>query len=276
MLKINGQYFGNRYFGNNEAIYTDVDLADDVNVIELKFIDTRDIANLIMAIEYIRDEKKDSKIELEIPYLPYSGMDRKINNQVFSLKLFAQTLNKLNLATVRVLDVHNKEVADELIKNIEYININYFIGKVIDDFKPDVLYYPDKGAMKKYPSVVNSRGLPVIHGNKVRDLNNKGKIIFYETITDGVEIKNKRVLIIDDICRKGGTFTWAASELMKLGAKEVALYISHCETGIFDGSVLTADSSISKVYTNDSEPGFIDLMSNEDNAEKAKKLIVLE
>lgn len=276
MLNINGQAFGNEYFGNNEAIYKDADLNDAENTITLKFEDNRDIANLVMAVEYIRDEKKDCNINLEIPYLPYSGMDRKINNQVFSLKIFAQVLNKLNFSRVTVLDLHNEEVADKLINNIEHSNINYYIGRAIDDFKPDVLYFPDKGAMAKYPHIVDTHGLPVIHGNKVRDLNNKGKIISYETVTDGVDIEGKRILVIDDICRKGGTFTWAASELKKLGVSDIALYISHCETGIFDGNVLDNESPVTKVYTNDSEPGFIKLMDKEGNIEKSKKICLLE
>lgn len=276
MLKINNQEFGNEYFGNNEAIYKDVELGNSENTIQLNFEDTRDIANLVMAVEYIRDEKPDSEIVLIIPYLPYSGMDRKINNQVFSLKLFANVLNKLNFSKVEVLDLHNEEVADKFIRNIKHMDINHFISQAIADFKPDIIYFPDKGAMKKYPSIVDTKGLPVIHGNKVRDLENKGKIISYETITDGIDITGKRVLVIDDICRKGGTFTWAASELTKLGVSEVALYVSHCETGIFDGNVLEPNSAVSKVYTNDSEPGFMQLMTSVDNVEKAKKLVVLK
>ena len=59
------------------------------------------------------------------------------------------------------------------------------------------------------------------------------------------------VLIVDDICSKGGTFYYSAKELKELGAKEVYLYISHCENSIFEGELLTGDW-VDKVFTTDS------------------------
>ena len=71
MLLINNQKFGHEYFGNNEAIYKDVSLNDDSNTIQLNFEDNRDIANLIFAVQYIRDEKPNAtKLYLNMPYLP--------------------------------------------------------------------------------------------------------------------------------------------------------------------------------------------------------------
>ena len=51
-------------------------------------------------------------------------------------------------------------------------------------------------------------------------------------------IKDKKVLIIDDICCLGGTAYNAATQMKFKGASEVAFYISHCENGIFAGKIL--------------------------------------
>ena len=64
-------------------------------------------------------------------------------------------------------------------------------------------------------------------------------------------IEGSRILIVDDICSKGGTFYHSAKKLKELGAKEVYLYISHCENSILQGEVLTS-GLIERVFTTDS------------------------
>ena len=63
-------------------------------------------------------------------------------------------------------------------------------------------------------------------------------------------IKDKDILIIDDICSKGGTFKYSAIELKKLGAKNIYLYISHCEN-VIDIDALK-EAGITKVFTTNS------------------------
>ena len=66
------------------------------------------------------------------------------------------------------------------------------------------------------------------------------------------DIKGANVLIVDDICRKGGTAYYAAKNLHSLGVAEVYLYITHCEDVIEQGNILK-DDNIKEVYTTDSE-----------------------
>ena len=61
---------------------------------------------------------------------------------------------------------------------------------------------------------------------------------------------DRNILIVDDICSRGGTFTRAAELLKNAGAKEIFLYVSHCEATIFRGNILT-DGLISHVFTTD-------------------------
>ena len=60
-----------------------------------------------------------------------------------------------------------------------------------------------------------------------------------------------KVLIVDDICSKGGTFYYSAKALKELGAEKVYLYISHCEHSIFEGELLKSDL-VEKVFTTNS------------------------
>lgn len=65
------------------------------------------------------------------------------------------------------------------------------------------------------------------------------------------KVAGSTVLIVDDICSRGGTFTHTAKALKDAGADEIYLYVTHCENTIRDGSVLT-DGLITHVFTSDS------------------------
>ena len=56
---------------------------------------------------------------------------------------------------------------------------------------------------------------------------------------------------MDDISSRGGTFYFSAKKLKELGAKEIYLYISHCENTILEGEVLSS-GLIKKVFTTNS------------------------
>ena len=62
------------------------------------------------------------------------------------------------------------------------------------------------------------------------------------------KVNGKDVLIVDDICSRGGTFTRTAKALKAAGAKSICLYVTHCENTIEKGDILT-DGLIDTVYT---------------------------
>lgn len=64
-------------------------------------------------------------------------------------------------------------------------------------------------------------------------------------------IKDSNVLIVDDICSRGGTFYHSAKKLKELGAAKIYLYVTHCEPTVFEGEVLTS-GLIERVFTTDS------------------------
>jgi ribose-phosphate pyrophosphokinase len=62
-------------------------------------------------------------------------------------------------------------------------------------------------------------------------------------------IAGRNVLIVDDICSKGGTFYHSAKRLKEAGAANIYLYITHCEQTIFEGELLKDDSLIKHIFT---------------------------
>ena len=65
-------------------------------------------------------------------------------------------------------------------------------------------------------------------------------------------IAGKNILIIDDICSKGGTFYHSAKRLKEAGAANIYLYVTHCENTIYEGELLKEDSLIKHIFTTNS------------------------
>lgn len=254
MLTINGKPFGNKHFPNRESIYEAVELKEAFNIIQLNWENNEDIVHLMMAVQYIKDKAPSSYIELRMPYIPYSAMDREIGDQLDSCKYFSNIISSLGVSSVHVYDPHSRK-ATNLGVTIE-MSIQNIVDQVIEDAKPDFIYLPDKGAYDRYSETLDFHGISMFHGYKHRDLANKGKLS-PEMQVDfcGIkpdDIKGANVLIVDDICRKGGTAYYAAKNLHSLGVAEVYLYITHCEDVIEQGNILK-DDNIKEVYTTDSE-----------------------
>lgn len=210
------------------------------------FENNEELAALIYLVGHLR-RNGCTRIGLHMPYIPNARQDRVKNAEdVFTLKYFADVINYLNFESVRVLDPHSS-VGEALINNIIVETPEHYISEAMFDCTPDVLFYPDEGAMKRYSGMLK---LPCMFGIKYRDWAT-GKIQGLEIAGDIERIKGSRILIVDDICSRGGTFYHSAKKLKELGAKEIYLYVTHCENTILEGEVLTS-GLIEKVYTTNS------------------------
>jgi ribose-phosphate pyrophosphokinase len=254
MIKVNNVVFGSEQFSNGEVSYKPVKIHPERNQIDLYFQDNKDIADLMFAVGFIREQQPGSKIDLNVLYVPYGRMDRPIKGYVFSLKIFADMINHLGFEHVYTLDNHSEEVLKR-IHNIVELDINPYITEVVKRYKPDYFFFPDKGAMRKYPRKINfciHAQYPYFYGQKQRVLDDSREIISYELFNEGIEIKGKKVLIIDDICCTGGTVMRAAKVMKSQGALDIALWVAHCENNVIKYDIVREGSPISCIYTSDS------------------------
>ena len=195
------------------------------------------------------------ELYLYMPYIPNARQDRVKNPEdVFTLKHFAYFLNSLNFDRVEVLDPHST-VSEALINNIyiyspkPYIDAALFNMKQKEGIDTDhiFIFYPDSGAAKRYADIVNRY---YAYGSKRRDWET-GKITGLDIIDNGYDLDGRDILIVDDICSKGGTFYHSAKKLKELGARNIYLYVSHCENTILEGDLIKSDL-VKKIYTTDS------------------------
>jgi ribose-phosphate pyrophosphokinase len=186
---------------------------------------------------------------LRINYLPYGRQDKDVaNDRTFALLPFAKLLNVLKFDEVIIMDPHST-IALNLIDNSKAVYPIELINKIMMETDSAIVCYPDKGAVSKYTL---QYPFEYLYGEKVRD-QLTGNIISYELIgsVSGADFYGKSVLIVDDICDGGMTFKLLAAELLKAGAAEVNLFVTH---GIFSKGLKTLkESGINKVFTKDGE-----------------------
>lgn len=237
MIKVNNITVQPKKFPDGTLLFnknnTDL-LNENTAKILWRFENNEELVTIIFLTKYLRSNGI-SRIQLNMPYIPNARQDRvKTNSDVFTLKYFAEVINWLEFDCVKVFDPHSS-VSEALINNIEVNTGEEFIKDLLSTFPTTpIIYYPDSGAYKKYNDFIK---LPSCYGVKNRDWKN-GKILGLDIITHGVDIKNKTILMIDDIISYGGSMYYGAKKLKELGCGDIYICASHVENSIIEGDLI--------------------------------------
>lgn len=264
MISYNGEVLDINSFPDGTLMLKPKYYAFSVDIV-WKYENDREFLALIYLVKHLRSHGAEG-IRLFMPYIPNARMDRVKNPEdVFTLKYFAELLNSLNFDEVEVLDPHSS-VSEALINNLvvrtpedcinrvlNEIGVNCYVEQNPIDFDLPrkkyslTMFYPDEGAMKRYSGMIS---LPYAFGIKKRDWET-GQILGLDVAGEVDAIRGRDILIVDDICSRGGTFLHSAKKLKELGARNIYLYVSHCENTVLDGDLLTS-GLVKRVYTTDS------------------------
>lgn len=249
MIQYNGKALDLNHFPDGTLLMKEPAEETEKAVIRWNFENNEEMVALYFLTKHLRT-KGIGRISLELPYIPNARQDRvKKPEDVFTLKFFAEFLNSLEFAEVTVLDPHSY-VSEALFDNLRIRTPKEYVEQVIGCLggkEKLLLFFPDEGAMKRYSAMFD---LPYVFGIKKRDWTT-GEILGLDVAGRTKLIAGSRILIIDDICSKGGTFLHSAKALKALGAGDIYLYVSHCENTILRGEITVTDL-ITKVYTTDS------------------------
>lgn len=237
MLIVNGKIVNIEHFPSGEQRINFRIKDNDVYDVTWLYDNDEELITLIYLCKHIKYNGSELAT-LTMPYIPNSRMDRVYNSkeEVFTLKYFAEIINSLGFKNIWVENAHSN-VSLGLLNSVEDLNdlLVHDISSVLDEIKLETkdkikLFYPDAGAVKRYSKLLSEEYL---YGNKTRKWDN-GEIQGIEIL--GGTPDGCNILIIDDICSKGGTFYYAAKQLKEMGAKNIYLYITHCENSIFNGT----------------------------------------
>ena len=257
MIYINGKPYDNEgyefttYYDGTPLMRYKVDGQEDACDITWCYDGDAEIVRLIFLVEHMK-EHGIRRIRLYMPYIPNARYDRvKNSDEVFTLKYFARIINGLGFEKVTALDPHSN-VSEALFDRFTAVPPDEKVKDVIEKIGKDslVLFFPDEGAVKRYAGIAKKAELPYVYAMKQRDWRT-GKILGLTLLGDTETVKGKNVLMVDDICSKGGTFYHGAKLLRDNSVKDIYLYVSHCENTVLEGD-LPGSGLIRKIYTTNS------------------------
>lgn len=236
MIKLNQHIVTLGRFPNKESYLKIEGLpVKSTNTIQWMYEHDGEFFELALLKSYL--DSMDAICTLHLLYMPYSRMDRVNGVYVVSCPVAAKLITDMKFYAVVLREPHSQVCVEELKPTIYY---NWTEGRefgVRESYGWDSIFFPDYGAKLRYKGGCISSS----YGKKTRDFNT-GNIESYS-----IEGKiGERVLIIDDICSRGGTFIEAAKLLRAAGAKSVGLLVAMCEENVHTGKLF---DYVDQLYT---------------------------
>lgn len=191
------------------------------------------------------------RITAVIPFYGYARQDRKDQPRVpITAKLVANLLVAAGAYRVLTMDLHAQQIQGFFDIPVDHLYAapvfyNYLKAKNLDNL---VVVSPDVGGMKlaaSYSQMLNA-GLAIVTKKRLSATSVESGFLVGE-------VKDKDVLLVDDITETAGTITAAARLLKKEGAKRIFAGISHALLGELAVSRLKG-SDIDELITTNSTP----------------------
>ena len=257
MIWINGQEILFSNFPNGETKMNEDSIQQNLDEYQMahivfKFQEDGDLINLMFVKKYV-DTLSPYKAKLTIMYMPYSRMDRVEDSSAFTLKYVSEFINYLDFCTVNIIEPHS-DVTMALVDKVKAMSMTVDIAKATlkeIGFNKDIdyIYFPDGGAEKRYSK--HFKGIKTLTGFKKRDFKT-GEITSLEII-GSVDSPSRKVVMIDDLCSRGGTFKFGAQKLKSMGVGEIYLVVAHCEDTVHEGDLLSSENNlIERIFTTNS------------------------
>lgn len=197
----------------------------DVFIIQSTCVPTNDnLMELLILTDALRRSSANS-ITAIIPYFGYARQDRKANPRVpITAKLVANLIEAAGIDRVATIDLHAGQIqgffdipVDNLYGSIvfnDYIKSKHFENAIVGS--------PDIGGIARARSVAKNLGLDIIIVDKRRERANESEVM--NIIGD---VKDKDVVLVDDIIDTAGTIVKAAEALKNKGARSVMACCTH-------------------------------------------------
>lgn len=188
---------------------------------------------------------QDNQIRIRrliIPYLGYSRQDRlNKRGEAVLARLVTSQLNRIPCSKMIFVDLHSNAVRKMLHPHQEIEVLDHLAGSIKSDY--DVIASPDRGAKERAKLVAH--GLKVIVMPKQRP---KANIVARDK--KKYPVKNKSILIVDDMIDTGRTIATAAELLKKQGAGRIDVVAVHGVLS-YPSKKILATKAINQIYVSD-------------------------
>ena len=186
-----------------------------------------------------------------IPYFGWARQDRKDKPRVsIGAKLVADLLSVAGIDRLITMDLHADQIQGFFDVPVDHLYGSGVILPYLENLKLDnlVIASPDVGGAKRAKSFAKYLDCPLVLCNKTRARANV--VAEMQIIGD---VKDKDVVIVDDMVDTAGTITKAADIMKEAGARSVRAVASHC---VMSGpaSERVQESALEEIVFTDSIP----------------------
>jgi len=205
------------------------------------------LMELLLMIDAAKRASAHSIIAV-IPYFGWARQDRKDKPRVsIAAKLVADLLTTAGVNRVITMDLHADQIQGFFNVPVDHLYASSVFIPYIESLKLEdmVVATPDVGGAKRANSYAKYLNVPLVLCHKHR-----AKANVVESMTVIGDVKDKNVILIDDMVDTAGTITKAADLMMSKGAKSVRALASHAIMSDPASERVDASAMTEMIFTN--------------------------
>ena len=210
--------------GEFEVCFEESIRGAEVYLVQSTFPNCDNLMELLLMIDAAK-RASAATIVAVIPYFGWARQDRKDKPRVsIAAKLVADILSVAGIDRVITMDLHADQIQGFFDVPVHHLYGSSSFIPYIErlHLKDMVIASPDVGGAKRANSYAKYFDVPLVLCHKVR-----AKANVVENITVIGDVKDKNVILVDDIVDTAGTITKAADMLLSFGAASVRALCSH-------------------------------------------------
>lgn len=219
--KINIQKFSD---GEFQPVFLESIRGDYVFLIQSTFAPTDNLMELLLMIDAAK-RASAYKIVAVLPYYGFSRQDRKDKPRVaIGSKLVATLLEAAGADRVITMDLHAPQIQAFFEIPVDHLDSSAIFIPYIEQLKLENLTFaaPDVGSTNRVREIASYFNAEMVICDKHRKRANE----IASMVVIG-EVKDRDIILIDDICDTGGTLAKAAGLLKDKGARSVRALCTH-------------------------------------------------
>lgn len=210
--------------GEFQTSYTETVRGSYVFIVQSTFQPSDNLMELLLMIDAAK-RASAYKIVAVIPYFGFARQDRKDKPRVsIGAKLVADLLYAAGVSRVMTMDLHADQIQGFFNVPVDHLYASSIFVPYIRSLKlPNLtIAAPDMGGTKRANAYSKHLKTPVVISHKTRS---KANTVSDMTVIG--RVKDRNVIIVDDIIDTAGTITKASDILLHKGARSVRVVATH-------------------------------------------------
>ena len=211
--------------GEFATSYDETVRGDHVFIVQSTFPPSDNLMELLMMIDAAK-RASAYKVVAVIPYFGFARQDRKDRPRVaIGAKLVANLLCAAGVDRIMTMDLHADQIQGFFDIPVDHLYASGIFVPYIQSLNLEnlVIATPDVGGSKRASTYAKYLDVPLVLCHKTRE---KANVVASMQIIG--DVKDKNVVLVDDIVDTAGTITKAANIMLDAGAKSVRAIASHC------------------------------------------------